>query len=150
MNARFENFTTSILKIYKLIQKIKLREMESFGLRAIHVMCVSYLEENRDGLTAGELVRLTLEDKAAISRALGTLRDDGYIEYITRSYNSKARLTDKGVDLARLIDERMSLAVDDVGEGFLPDETNTMYRLLDTITERLESYYDRLQDERNL
>ena len=39
----------------------------------------------------------------------------------------------------------MSLAVDDVGEGFSQNDTETMYRLLGKITERLESYYDRLQ-----
>ena len=74
-----------------------------------------FLFTNRDGLTAGRLVRLTLEDK--------------------------------GVDLARRIDERMSLAVDDVGEGFSQNDTETMYRLLGKITERLESYYDRLQSD---
>ena len=40
MDDRFENFTVTVLKLGKLVQKIKLFEMESYGLKAIHVMCI--------------------------------------------------------------------------------------------------------------
>ena len=79
MDKIFEHFTITILKLNKLVQKIKLYEMQEYGLKAIHVMCGYYLMENPDGLTASELVKLTLEDKAAISRALKTLQEKGFV-----------------------------------------------------------------------
>ena len=149
MNDRFENFTISVLKLSKLIQKIKLLEMEDFGLRAIHVMCIYYLDVNRDGLTAGELVKMTLEDKAAISRALGILRDGGYVIYSTKSYNSKAKLTESGEKLARFIDERAARAVDAAGSEFSDDERAMLYRSLGMVTENLEAYYKRLASQKD-
>ena len=144
MDNAFESFTISVLRLNKLIQKIKLLEMEEFGLRAIHVMCVYYLDENRAGLTAGELVRMTLEDKAAISRALGALRDGGYIVYNTRSYNSRARLTESGLELARFIRKRAENADDAVSSGMTDDERKNLRGMLGEITKRLYMYYEAL------
>ena len=70
MEKIFEHFTISILKLNKLVQKIKQYEMQEYDLKAIHVMCGYYLNEHPEGLTSSELVKLTLEDKAAISREL--------------------------------------------------------------------------------
>ena len=52
MDKIFEHFTITILKLNKLVQKIKIYEMQEYGLKAIHVMCGYYLMENPDGLTA--------------------------------------------------------------------------------------------------
>lgn len=90
---RFENFTVSILKLNKLIHKIKLYEMEEYDLRAIHVMCIYYLNSYPD-ITATELAKLTLEDKAAISRALKMLAEKDYVNYTADGYNAKITLTD--------------------------------------------------------
>lgn len=64
MDGRFENFTVTILKLGKLVQKIKLFEMESYGLKAIHVMCIYFA--GLSPVTAVELCRLTSEDKAVL------------------------------------------------------------------------------------
>ena len=148
MNTRFENFTISVLRLNRMIQKIKLLEVEEFGLRAIHVMCIYYLDVNREGLTAAELVKTTLEDKAAISRALATLRDSGYITYSAKPYNSKAKLTDAGLEIAHLIGERAARAVDAAGSGLSEDERATLYRSLSVVTERLDAYYEHLASKK--
>ena len=80
MNDRFQNFTFSIMKLNKLVNRIKLIEMKEFGLKGIHVLCIYDLFV-QGAMTAGELSRVTLEDKAAISRALkllagGTLTEE--------------------------------------------------------------------------
>ena len=69
MDDRFETFTMAVLRLNKLVQRIKLLEMGGYGLKAIHVMCIYYAAKGP--VTAGELSRLTCEDKAAVSRALG-------------------------------------------------------------------------------
>ena len=59
MEKIFENFTVSVLKLNKLVQRIKQFEMREYKLKSVHVMCVYYLNEHREGLTASELMSLT-------------------------------------------------------------------------------------------
>lgn len=148
MNDRFENFVISILRLNKIITKIKLLEMEEYKLRAVHVMCIYYLDASGDGLTSSELARVTLEDKAAISRALGTLRERGYVGYDSKKYNTKVQLTEEGRKVARFIDDRAGKYVD-AGGGSLNDaDREAMYRSLSAISARLENCYERLVAER--
>lgn len=144
----FENFTFTILKLNKLIQKIKLVEMEEYGLRAVHVMCIYYLYVSPEGLTSSELVRHTLEDKAAISRSLGTLRERGYVTFDSRKYNSKVQLTAEGGMIAQHIVERAECVVNVTREGLSEEERESFIHALGTITKRLESYYNELLQQK--
>lgn len=137
----FEDFTITILKLNKLIQKIKLSEMEGYDLRAVHVMCIYYLYVTPDGMTSGELAKQTLEDKAAISRSLGTLRERGYVTYDSRKYNSKVQLTEEGEGVARYILERAERAVSATRCELKEQERVLFLQTLRTITEHLEAYY---------
>lgn len=137
---RFENFTVSILKLNKLIHKIKLYEMEEYDLRAIHVMCVYYLN-TRGALTASELTRLTLEDKAAMSRALKTLADKGYIQYDKGGYNALISLTESGKTVAEKIDLKSKSAVESAGGHFTEEERKMLYSALSDVIANLENYY---------
>ena len=141
MQNRFENFTITILKLNKLVHKIKLIEMKEHGLKAIHVMCIYYLNENKGGVTASELSRLTLEDKAAISRALSQLKELGLISYDFKAYNQPIVLTDKGEETARYILDKASMAVEAAGGGLTEEERENFYRSLLSISQRLEEYY---------
>lgn len=142
MDDRFGNFVISILRLNKIIQRIKLFEMEDYKLRAVHVMCIYYLDVSRDGLTVSELSKMTLEDKAAISRALGTLRERGYIEYNSKKYNSRVRLTDEGAKVALYIEKRAESYVDMASGELSESDRAAMNRSLAAITGRLEEYYD--------
>lgn len=147
MENIFENFTISILKLNKLVTKIKLYEMEKFGLKSIHMMCLYYLERNEKGLTAGELGRLTLEDKAAISRAVATLHEKGYAEGDLHKYNGNIKLTDEGLKLAKYLDERAECAVTAGKSGSLPDEhRHIFYSILAQIGDNLQHYYSSLTE----
>ncbi len=140
MNERFENFTFLILKAGKLIQKIKNIEMKKFGLKAVHVMCIYYLNRVKDGLTHAELVKATLEDKAAISRALSTLKSKHYITYDEKKYNGLVSLTEEGKEVADVIEKRASNAVNIVGEILTEEERNRFYQSLKSLTENLFKY----------
>ncbi len=148
MTDRFENFVISILKLNKLIQHIKVLEMGEYGLRAVHVMCIYYIGRREGGLTATELSKLTLEDKAAISRALGTLRERGYVNYDTKRYNSRVTLTDEGKKVACFISERAENYVSAGGGELTEADRETMYRSLASVSERLEEYYETLLSEK--
>jgi DNA-binding MarR family transcriptional regulator len=144
MEKRFENFTIAILKLNKLVQKIKLHEMKEFDLKAIHVMCIYYLGGSSHGLTATELARLTLEDKAAISRALQLLDARGYIKYNGSGYGATITLTAEGEKVADFIADKANIAVDAGGGRLTESERENFYKSLNIISEDLEKYYNTL------
>lgn len=142
MNDRFENFTLTILKLNKLVSKIKLLEMQEYGLKAIHVMCV-YCLAGGEKMTAGELVKLTLEDKAAISRALATLKEKGFVEYDAGAYGAEITLTAKGEKVAEHIENAANKAVNAAGGNLTESERIEFYSSLGKICADLEKYYER-------
>ncbi len=139
MNERFENFTFGIIKLYKLVQKIKLIEMKEYDLKAVHVMCI-YNLFTHGKMTASELAKQTLEDKAAISRALKLLSEKKYLSYDADSYNSPIELTPLGVKVAEAICEKAQRAVDAAGGTLTEEQRNNFYQCLGTISDRLEEY----------
>lgn len=140
MENRFENFTFLILRAAKQIQKIKNYKMEEFGLKAVHVMCLHYLNQNPQGLTGTELVRMTLEDKAAISRSLSFLREKGYVSYCKNERNGRVLLTEAGKKMAADISLMASDAVEAGGHGISDEEHAIFYAVLKDITENLDDY----------
>lgn len=149
MKKIFENFTFTVLKLNKLIQKIKHVEMREFGLKTIHVMCLYRLYSNRGGLTCGELVKLTLEDKSAISRAVKVLKQKGYANYDSRSYNSLITLTESGVKIAETTLEKADRAVNAASCDFTEEQRLNFYKSLDVIAKKLQAYYDGLTEGKN-
>lgn len=146
MENRFENFTITILRLNKLVQKIKLYEMQDYGLKAIHVMCVYYLKQGQ-AVTASDLVHLTLEDKAAISRALKLLQQKGYVQYDSNTYHAEIRLTQRGRQVADHITERAEKAVNAAGGSLTQEERAQFYRTLGIIADHLKAYSDTLSGE---
>lgn len=144
MEKIFENFTISVLKLYRLVQRIKHYEMREYDLKGIHVMCVYYLNERREGLTASELMRLTFEDKAAISRALKELAEKGYVEYDAKKYNANILLTEKGTKVAEYVLLKAEKAVKAGSADFSEEEREFFYRSLASIAENLRKYYEEL------
>lgn len=147
MEKTFEHFTITVMKINKLVQRIKIYEMEKYGLKAIHVMCGYYLKEHEEGLTATELAKFTLEDKAAISRALSQLKERGYVQYGSATYNAKIKLTEEGRRLAEQISRKADRAVEAGQANFGEGERVAFYRALEDIADRLEAYYASLSEK---
>lgn len=144
MEKIFENFTVNILKLNKLVQRIKLYEMEEYGLKAVHVMCGYYLYENPDGLTMSELARYAVEDKAAISRALLTMREKGLVSYDPKTYSASIVLTDAGRSFAEAVLQKAERAVK-AGEADMSEERRVeFYKTLSAIVENLTAYYEQL------
>lgn len=144
MENVFEKFTASVIRLGKLIQKIKVYEMRGYGLKAVHVMCVYYLGESEDGLTASELVKLTYEDKAAISRAIDALEERGAVIADAKTHGSVIRLTESGKMLAAAISQKTNLAVQACNAHFNENEKEFFYGSLEKITENITKYYENL------
>ena len=147
MENVFENFTYTVLKLNKLIHKIKLTEMHTYGLKTIHVMCIYYLYKS-GGLTNSELTESTLEDKTAISRAVKCLKDKNLVYGGDDGYKSKIKLTDEGMAIAEFILEQSERAVNAASCNFTDEQREEFYKSLNSIAEKLQKYYNELNEEK--
>ncbi len=146
MEKIFENFTVTVMKLNKLVNKIKLHEMKEYGLKAVHVMVIYYLNENPQGLRAAELVKLTLEDKAAVSRGLALLGEKGYVSYDPDKYNAVITLTEDGKKLAEFITDRSEKAVNAGMVVLSEEERLQFYKSLHCIADNLKVYYGQITE----
>ena len=144
MDDLYINFTASITRLNKIIQKIKSIEVKEYGLQPIHVSCWYYLSKNPQGLTAKELCELSISDKAAISRALKTLQAKGYITYEPRGRNEVVKITDKGNELAEVISSKINSAVKAGSAKLTDEERRFFYNSLLEISDNLVNYYKKL------
>lgn len=140
MKERFENFTSIVYRINKDINKIKSRAMERFGLKSIHVMCLFYISHH-ETVTNSMLVKLTGEDKAAISRALAVLEENEYVKCDTK-YKSPIILLEKGKEVASYIDYYSEKAVSFAGDFLSPEERQMLYDMLFKICVNLDKYVE--------
>lgn len=149
---RFEAFTTSVTKAYKCIQKIKLEETERMGLKANHVMYLHYLGKNPDGLTATELGKLCIEDKAAVSRTIGDLTEKGFVKSAemdsVRKYRTKIVLTEEGGKRNKQLNEAIAIAVSKASSSLNEAERENFYRVFFYITDNLEGICNSYEQEK--
>lgn len=141
MQERFETFTVLINRISRNIRKIKNQEMAEYNLRSAHVSCLYYLYSSK-GLTATDLCERCEEDKATISRALEYLASNGFVAReteITKRYKSPVLLTDKGLEAAKNITNKINSVLDAVSGGLTEEERVAFYRSLSVISESLEA-----------
>lgn len=141
MDERFETFTVLINQISRSIRRIKAEQMESINLKGPHVSCLYYLSKNGP-LTAVELCDRCEEDKAAVSRSLDYLEQNGYLQIPEgKRYRRPLVLTQKGsaagAEVSRRIDSIVALASCDV----LEEDRLAMYRALSIISKNLEKIY---------
>lgn len=137
MIQRFQSFVTGITVCYKYIQRIKSMEMTEFGLKGAHAMCLFFLHQNPQGLTAAQLCQLCAEDKAAISRTLACLQKEGYLQTGEKKYRAVLCLTAKGEKVACQVDELVAQWVGFGGEGLTEEERSVFYRCLEHISGNL-------------
>ncbi|MGN0626989.1 MAG: MarR family winged helix-turn-helix transcriptional regulator [Oscillospiraceae bacterium] len=138
MIKRFEAFVTGITLCYKYIQKIKSAEMTELGLKGTHVMCIFFLSHNPEGLTAAQLCRLCAEDKAAVSRTVAELQREGYVAPGEKKYRAALRLTEKGMEIAKRVDELIEQWVAFGGAGLSDSDREAFYRALELISNNLK------------
>ena len=141
MRNRFEEFVACAVEINRCIQRIKDQEMQRFGLRSRHTMCLYFLGCHPEGLSVGALADLTKEDKAAVSRSLDYLEKGGYITCGSgagRRYRTPLYLTERGRAVCRAINEKIERIVNAASQGLGEAERRSMYRALTLISGNLE------------
>ncbi len=141
MTDRFEQFTSSVSRIYQIIQKIQRQEMARYGLKSAHVACLLTLQQYPEGITAAELGKLCEKDKAAISRTLAELEEVGMVcrmKTDSGAYRAMLCLTQAGTDVAEKVKGRTVLAVDRAGSGLTDEDRKILYAALSCIADNLQ------------
>ena len=141
MITRFKEFTKYISLAYKYLLKIKSDGIKEFGLKGSHLMCLFYIGESENGLTATKLCKLCGEDKAAISKSLAALVELGYVELENdenKKYRSKYSLTKSGKKVKNALDFKIADVVSDGGIGLTEEEREVFYSALQKIVDNLE------------
>jgi len=138
MENRFNTFTNIISSIYRSIYVIKDEEMIKYGLKSNHVSCL-YNIYNYKSLTQVELIDICKENKAAISRTLSYLIDNDYvIESGDGKYKKHYSLTNKGNEIALIINEEINRLLKEASSSLSNNELNDMYKSLITIDKNLK------------
>ncbi len=140
-NERLDDFFTYTRLISKMISKLRNSAVRDEGLKTIHVECLFYLFY-KGQLSSSQLVRYTLEDKAAISKAIWTLKDKDYVSYRT-GYNEKISLTEKGEKLASEIERKSTEILSVARSGISDEDASTFMSVLKGIYHNLSEYEDK-------
>ena len=142
MNTRFELFAGNVLELNRYLQKIKDFEMKQYGLRANHVMVMRYLGSNEEGLTSSELTTLCKEDKAAVSRTVSQLIENGLIYHNKneKTYRSKLFLSESGKQIYERINEPVDAILALGGSGLTEEEKQVSFYSMEVILTNLKNY----------
>ncbi len=141
MLERFETFTSAIFQISQSWNKIAADEMALYDLKGAYATYLVTLFQNRDGVTSVGLCEMCNKDKAEISRAISVMEEKGLAirENITvNSYRAIIKLTDKGIDAANKVIERVKVAVAEGGKGLSESEREIFYSALEKIALNLK------------
>ncbi len=142
MFNRFETFITTMNQINRSIQIIKNREMEKYGLKGTHVMCLYQLKQHDEGLTATELATLCDEDKAAISRSLAKIESKGLISFTDvegkKRYRTIITLTEQGRNVCDKISKKIDELLQINSNGISDKDREVFYRVFATVADNLQ------------
>ncbi|MDO5123297.1 MAG: MarR family winged helix-turn-helix transcriptional regulator [Eubacteriales bacterium] len=140
MNKRFETFTVLINRINRNIRKIKNQEMAEYNLRSPHISCLYYIYKSST-ITAADLCEKCEEDKATVSRSLDFLENKGYLtreSKFLKRYKSPLVLTEKGKEIAKKVDEKVSRVLELISTELSEEERLEFYRSLSLISTGLD------------
>lgn len=137
---RLDDFLTYSHLLSKLVFQIKSQAIKESGLKNIHVMCLFYLKY-KGSLTFKEIVKYTLEDKAAISKALKILKEKELIIY-NNNYNEKIELTEKGESLGNEILSQSHLILNQARKGISDVNAHIFMDSMKKIVKNLEDYIE--------
>lgn len=131
---RFEEFVGTISALAKEVQRIKAAESAELGLAGADIMVLYYLAGAAGGMTGAELARAVGVSRAAVSRTLARMEQEGFVELSVgedeNRYRAPVRLTDRGRAAAEQARERIDYVMHAVSSALTPDERTQMYRSL--------------------
>ncbi|MBQ4107917.1 MAG: hypothetical protein IJC80_00805 [Clostridia bacterium] len=145
-NERFTPFVLIIERITKNIKRIADMEMEPYGLRSSHVMCILQLAKSENGLSSSALAEACGVDKAFISRITSELLEKNYIvkEIVPgKTYKTSFLLTEAGEEINRKMNEIIANRIASVDKHVTMKELQRFYAVLNEIDEGISLLADK-------
>ncbi len=140
INQRVDYILTYIKTLSRFLYQLKEGVIKKRGLKTIHVECLFYLKY-KGPLSTTELVSYTLEDKAAVSKALKILEEKEFIAYDdSGKYKRKISLTVSGDLLAMDIQKEIYPALEKAREGIPSEDAKCFMMTMMKICENLNEY----------
>lgn len=139
---RYNKFYSLISSINKCIQKIKNEEMASLGLKGKQVQCLYHLFNEDEGISMLKLCQVCGEDKGAMSRTISELErgDFLYVEEVkTQKYRNPIKLTNRGKEVGKFINEKINEMFLIGSEGVQQEEIEKFYEILSVIEQNLKN-----------
>ena len=142
MENRFDTFTSSILELNRIVQRVKDSEMKKLGLKGAHAMVLYQLGRAPEGLSAVQLTDRCREDKAAISRALSQLMTKGLVRKTApetgRAYRTPFFLTETGAQVVAQLNARIDALFAKGGSLLSPRQRADFYEALELVVRGAE------------
>lgn len=142
MISKYELFSASVSSLYRDIQRIERRETAKYGMKGPHAQCLLAMSRYPEGITATQICDICEKDKAAVSRTLAELEENGLVLRTERNgsrYRALLTLTEKGKDAARTVNEKAQIAVEQAGAGLDDAQREIFYAVLDVIAGNLHT-----------
>ncbi len=138
---RFEEFTYILSKIYRSIQKIKLEELQKYGLKGSHMSYIYFIGKHEQGLSFKEINELSPDNKGLVSRNLAYLMDKDIIVKeleANKVYKGKFKLSSKGKEVFASVTKRTEQLCEDVYLDKSEMQIEEFYRNLNSISDKLD------------
>jgi len=139
MLSRFERFSYALFDISRSWHKIATDVMEDHGLKGPHSIYLITLQRHPEGITATALGDLCCKDKADVSRMMSLMQEKGLVTKDGGNYRGLLRLTPKGQEVAKRVNERATQAVDMGGDGLTDMDREVFYAALERIAANLRT-----------
>lgn len=141
MLERFERFSFAIAEIYRCWHKLAAEELAQYGLSSAHVVYLHTLYNHPEGITAAKLGEVSGKNKADVSRMVAILEIKGMLKkhrVRENMYRALLKLTERGKEAARHVQERAAVAVELAGAGLSDSDRAIFYQSLGQITSNLQ------------
>lgn len=149
MLERFHRFSYAIFAITRCWHRLAAEEMAAYGLKGPHALYLCTLLDQPEGMTAAQLCQQTGRDKGDVSRALSLLEKKGLIcREGDSGYRACVRLTDQGEAAACQVSDVAARAVEQAGRDISPQDRETFYSALYSITAQLQTMTQKGTKER--
>lgn len=138
---RFTEYTISISRLNKWVQKMKCEAMRAYDLKGAHVLCLYQIARKPQGASFAEVAGDCDFDRAFCSRVLRELTERQLVEKRGEEgkYRACYRLTKEGKALIpklRSIINRVQALLD---EGISKEELEVYYRVVNQMLKNMEA-----------
>ena len=141
MLNRFARFSLAIAEIDRCWHKLAAEEMAKYGLNSPHAVYLTTLYQFEEGITAARLGELCCKNKADVSRMVSIMEKKGLVQKESTGgnmYRALLKLTQEGKMAAKLVQDRVALAVELAGAGLSEENRAIFYDALELITSNLQ------------